>query len=65
MRIGFIQEDEDDASEVAAGYAEAIASEDDAWGEIESWLVTILLNFFQVYGVIAVIQNLINYLRAW
>ena len=65
-RIGFIQPDEDDElQEPALGYAEAIASEDDAWGEIESWLVTILLNFFQVYGVIAVIQNLINYLRAW
>ena len=62
--IGFIQPDEDDElQEPALGYAEAIASEDDAWGEIESWLVTILLNFFQVYGVIAAAKGVIEYFR--
>ncbi|MCH8838943.1 MAG: hypothetical protein IIA60_14305 [Candidatus Marinimicrobia bacterium] len=62
--IGFIQPDEDDElQEPALGYAEAIASEDDFWDEILSWLITTLLSFFQVYGVIAAAKGVIEYFR--
>ena len=63
-RIGFIQPDEDeDLQEPALGYAEEIASEDDFWDEILSWLITTLLSFFQVYGVIAAAKGVIEYFR--
>lgn len=61
-RIGFIQpEEKDDIHEPVPGYAEAIAPEIEGWAEVGSWLVTVLLNFFLVYGVIAAIRDLIKY----
>ncbi len=60
MKIGFIQ-DADDSSEAVPGYAEAAVNEDEEGG---SWLL-VIIDFLIVYGFIAVVRDLIGYLRAW
>ena len=60
MKIGFIQ-DADDSSEAVLGYAEAAVNEDEEGG---SWLI-VIIDFLIVYGFIAIVRDLIDYLRAW
>ncbi len=60
MKIGFIQ-DADDSSEAVLGYADTSAGEDEEGG---SWLL-VIIDFLIVYGFIAVVRDLIGYLRAW
>lgn len=60
MKIGFIQPEENDSSEAVLGYAETAADEDDEG----SWL-RIIIDFFIVYGFMAFVRDLIDYLRAW
>ena len=59
-RIGFIRPDqEDEINEPVPGYGEAFAGDGEGW----SWLVTVLWNFFLVYGVIAVVKDIVEYFR--
>ena len=63
-RIGFIHPDqEDEIHEPVPGYGEAFACDGEGSGGVWSWLVTVLWNFFLVYGVIAVIRDVIGYFR--
>ncbi len=61
MRIGFIQSEDDDPSEAVPGYAETAIEEEDEGG---SWFV-VIIDFLIVYGCIAIVRDLIGYLRAW
>ncbi len=61
MKIGFIQPEEEGSSEAVPGYAEAAANEDEEGG---SWLI-VVIDFCIVYGFIAIVRDLIGYLRAW
>ena len=66
MRIGFIQSEGEDSSEAVLGYAEPANEEDeDEDGRLLIWLGGVLVDFFLVYGFIAVVRDLIYYLRAW
>ncbi len=60
MKIGFIQ-NEEDSSEVLPGYAEGASYEEEESG---SWLL-VIVDFLIVYGLISIIKDLIDYLRAW
>lgn len=65
MRIGFIQEDEDDDLEALPGYAEAGINEDVEGGSWLSWAWRVFFDFCVVYGFLALIQDLIDYPQAW
>ena len=64
MRIGFIQSEGEDSSEAVLGYAEP-ANEEDEDGRWLIWAGGVLVDFFLVYGFIAIVRELIDYLRAW
>ena len=65
MRIGFIQPEENDSSEAVLGYAEAAADEDEEDGSWLLWTWRVYIDFFLVYGLIAIVRDLFDYLRAW
>ena len=65
-RIGFIQDEAAEPALSEVGYAEAGAAEEaDDEGSWFGWALKIFMDFCMVYGLLAFIQNLINYLRAW
>ena len=64
MNIGFIQ-DADDSSEAVLGYADTSAGEDEEDGSWLLWTWRVFIDFFLVYGLIAIVRDLIDYLRAW
>ncbi len=65
-RIGFIQDEDAEPELTEVGYAEAGASEEeDDEGYWIAWGIKIFMDFCTVYGLLAFIQNLVNYLRAW
>ena len=65
MKIGFIQPDADDSTIVEQGYAETAVNEGDEDGGLLGWALPIIVNFCTVYGAIAIVKDLIGYLRAW
>ena len=65
MRIGFIQDDDAEPALTEMGYAEAGASEETDEGSWFDWAFKVLVDFCIVYGVIACVSDLINYMRAW
>ena len=81
MRIGFIQPEEegssdaeigyaeaaeeDDSSEAVTGHAEAAATEDEEDGSWLGWAWRVFIDFCLLYGLKAVVTDLIDYLRAW
>ena len=62
MKIGFIQPDEDDSSEAVLGYAEAAANEGNGDGGWLEWWYRVLLDFSLVYGILAIVEDFINYI---
>ena len=65
MRIGFIQPDDDEPSITGVGYAETGAEESEDDGSWLFWGARVLFYFCFVYGLIALIHDLIEYVRAW
>ena len=65
MKIGFIQPEEDDSSEAVPGYAETAVDEDDEDGSWLGWAFKVFIDFCIVYGLISIVRDLIDYLRAW
>jgi len=65
MRIGFIQDDADEPAITGMGYAETGANEDAEDGGWFDWALKVFFDFCLVYGIIAIVNDFINYLRAW
>ena len=64
MNIGFIQ-DADDSSEAVLGYADTSSGEDEEDGSWLLWTWRVFIDFCIVYGFMAIVRDLIDYLRAW
>ena len=65
MKIGFIRPETDDSAIEEPGYAETAMNEGTEAGGWLEWILPILINFITVYGAIAIVKDLISYLRAW
>ncbi len=65
MKIGFIRSDDAEPTLTEMGYAEAGASEEEDEGSWSGWAFKVFMDFCIVYGIIAVVNDLIYYLRAW
>ena len=65
--IGYAEAaEEDDSSGAVTGNAEAAAAtEDEEDGSCLLWTWRVFIDFCLVYGFMAIVRDLIDYLRAW
>lgn len=61
MKIGFVQPEEEIVDEQEVGFIDPASGAEGEQTDWPSWVATVLIHFCMVYGIIAIVRDVIDF----